>query len=67
MSSPMISMSFLTKIQPLWFSCLASHSKHTNENRALLHKLQLYSYYFFTTESFTSHNYFLDLCPFFIS
>ncbi len=32
-------------------------------NEELLNRLQqLYSYFFFTTETFTSHNYFLDLC-----
>ena len=44
MSSPRVSMSFLTKIQPIWFSRLASHSK--NEQRSLLYRLQLNSYFF---------------------
>ena len=61
-----VPMSFLTKIQPIWFCYLASHiSKHINERKTLLYRLQLYSYFFFTTETFTSHNYFLDLCFFF--
>jgi hypothetical protein len=65
MLSPRVPISFLTKIQPIWFCYLASHtSKHLNERRTLLYRLQLYSYFFFTTETFTSHNYFLDLCFF---
>ena len=40
---------------------------HINDRRAFLYRLQLFSYFFCTTETFTNHNYFLDLCPFFVS
>ena len=66
--TPRVPMSFLKQIQPIPFNIAVWPAiANINEQRALLNRLELYSYFFCTTETFTSHTYFLDLFPFFIS